>query len=220
MRDKGALVQGYNGQLAVDSEHQIIVAAELSNQAPDVEYFIPMLDQVLVNCEQIPDAALADAGYSSDANVRRVSARRVDVYIAPARIPHGEKKPPLDGKSTARAMKEAMRAKLNTDIGDALYRRRKAIVEPVNGQLKNRGLGALSLRGLHKARGEWSLIALTHNLLKLHRLAALNGRSRWALRPPPAPFFQPCKSSPPASVPTSAPHGQHRCLRQRSPSTF
>ena len=169
MRDKGAFVQGYNGQLAVDSEHQIIVAAELSNQAPDVEYFIPMLDQVLVNGERIPEAALADAGYFSDANVRRASARGVDVYIAPARTPHGEKEPPLDGKSTASAMKEAMRAKLNTDVGDALYRRRKAIVEPVNGQIKNRGLGALSLRGMDKARGEWSLIALTHNLLKLHR---------------------------------------------------
>lgn len=63
MRDKGAFVQGYNGQLAVDGEHQIIVAAELSNQAPDVEYLIPLLDRVLSNCEQIPDAALADAGY-------------------------------------------------------------------------------------------------------------------------------------------------------------
>ena len=191
MRDKGALVQGYNGQLAVDSEHQIIVAAELSNQAPDVEYFIPMLDQVLVNCEQIPDAALADAGYSSDANVRRASARRVDVYIAPARTPHGEKEPPLDGKSAARAMKEAMRAKLNTDIGDALYRRRKAIVEPVNGQLKNHGLGALSLRGLHKARGEWSLIALTHNLLKLHRAR----RAQWPLSLGPSATARPLFSA-------------------------
>ena len=181
MRDKGAFVQGYNGQLAVDAEHQIIVAAELSNQAPDVEYFIPMLDQVLVNCEQIPEAALADAGYFSDANVRRAHARGVDAYIAPARTPHGEKEPPIDGKCTASAMKEAMRAKLHTEVGDALYRRRKAIVEPVNGQIKNRGLGTLSLRGLPKARGEWSLIALTHNLLKLHKAR------RAPRRPPPVP---------------------------------
>lgn len=89
-----------------------------------------------------------------------------------------EKAPPLDGKPTASAMKEAMQAKLHTDVGDALYRRRKAIVEPVHGQVKNRGLGALSLRGLHKARGEWSLIALTHNLLKLHK-------ARRAPRPTP-----------------------------------
>jgi hypothetical protein len=65
-------------------------------------------------------------------------------------------------------MKEAMRVKLSTEQGDALYRRRKAIVEPVIGQIKNRGLGRLSLRGLHSAQHEWSLIALSHNLLKLH----------------------------------------------------
>ena len=168
MVDKGAFVQAYNGHIAVDSEHQIIVAAGLSNQAPDTEYFIPMLDRVLAGCEQIPDAALADAGFFSDANVRRAQARGVDVYIAPARTPHGEKEPPSDGKPSASAMKEAMRVKLSTEQGDALYRRRKAIVEPVIGQIKNRGLGRLSLRGLHSAQHEWSLIALSHNLLKLH----------------------------------------------------
>ena len=66
-------------------------------------------------------------------------------------------------------MKAAMREKLQSEPCDALYRRRKAIVEPVNGQIKSRGLGKLSLRGLPKARAEWSLIALSHNLLKLHK---------------------------------------------------
>ena len=170
MVDKGAFVQAYNGHLAVDGEHQIIVAAALSNQAPDAEYFIPMLDRVLAGCAQIPEAVLADAGFFSDANVRRAQARGVDVYIAPARTPHGEKEPPSDGKEPCKSpMKEAMREKLQSEPGDALYRRRKAIVEPVNGQIKSRGLGKLSLRGLSKARAEWSLIALSHNLLKLHK---------------------------------------------------
>lgn len=170
MVDKGAFVQAYNGHIAVDSEHQIIVAAGLSNQAPDAEYFIPMLDRVLCGCEQIPDAALADAGFFSDANVRRAQARGVDVYVAPARTPHGEKEPPPDGKGAATSpMKTAMQEKLKTEHGEVLYRRRKAIVEPVIGQIKGRGLGRLSLRGLHNARQEWSLIALSHNLLKLHK---------------------------------------------------
>lgn len=56
-----------------------------------------------------------------------------------------------------------------TPQGEALYRRRKAIVEPVFGQIKGRGFGRLSLRGLAQAQGEWTLIALTHNLLKLHK---------------------------------------------------
>ena len=170
MVDKGAFVQAYNGHIAVDSEHQIIVAAGLSNQAPDAEYFIPMLDRVLAGCEQIPDAALADAGFFSEANVRRAQARGVDVYIAPARTAHGEKEPPSnEAPAAASPMKAAMRAKLETELGEALYRRRKAIVEPVIGQIKSRGLGRLSLRGLHKVRQEWSLIALSHNLLKLHK---------------------------------------------------
>ena len=160
------------------SEHQIIVAAELSNQAPDAEYFIPMLDRVLCNCKQIPEAALADAGFFSDANVRRAIARGVEVYIAPARTPHGEKEPPPDGDvPSSSPCKAAMRAKLQTEHGDALYRRRKAIVEPVNGQIKSRGLGKLSLRGLPKARAEWSLIALSHNLLKLHKARRVQRQS-------------------------------------------
>ena len=170
MVDKGAFVQAYNGHIVVDSEHPIIVAAGLSNQAPDTESFIPMLDRVLAGCEQIPDAALADAGFFSDANVRRAQARGVDVYIAPARTPHGEKEPPPDGKAdVASPMKAAMRATLQTERGEALCRRRKTIIEPVIGQIKGRGLGRLSLRGLLSAQQEWSLIALSHNLLKLHK---------------------------------------------------
>ena len=67
-------------------------------------------------------------------------------------------------------MKAAMREKLETELGEALYQRRKAIVEPVIGQIKSRGLGRLSLRCLYKVQQEWSLIALSHNLLKLHKV--------------------------------------------------
>ena len=170
MVDKGAFVQAYNGHIAVDSEHPIIVAVGLSNQAPDAEYFIPMLDRMMAGCEQIPDAALADAGLFSDANVRRAQARGVDVYIAPARTAHGGKEPPSDEQlAAASPMKAAMQAKLQSELGEALYRRRKAIVEPVIGQIKGRGVGRLSLRGLLNAQREWSLIALSHNLLKLHK---------------------------------------------------
>ncbi len=182
MVDKGAFVQAYNGHIAVDGEHQIIVAAGLSNQAPDAEYFIPMLDRVICGCEQLPEAALADAGFFSDANVRRAQGRGIDIYVAPARTPHGEKEPPPEGKSaTTSPMKTAMRQKLETEPGEALYRRRKAIVEPVIGQIKGRGLGRLSLRGLHKAQREWSLIALSHNLLKLHKARRARRQS------PPSP---------------------------------
>ncbi len=169
MKAHGAFIQGYNGQLVVDAEAQIIVAPGLSNQAPDAEYFVPMLDRTLQLCGCSPEASLADTGYFSDANIRRAQARGLEVYIAPSRTPHGQKDPPPAPKTEPSALKAGMQAKLRTPQGEALYRRRKAIVEPVFGQIKARGFGRLSLRGLAKAQGEWTLIALTHNLLKLHK---------------------------------------------------
>lgn len=170
LKGPDGFLQGYNGQLAVCGEHQIIVAHGLSNQAPDAEYLVPMTDRVGAVCGQLPEVELADAGYFSDANVRRLQARGVEVYIAPARTPHGQKEPgPEEEAADPSSLKAWMRSQLQTERGDALYRRRKTIVEPVFGQIKGRGLGRLSLRGLGKARGEWALIALTHNLLKLHK---------------------------------------------------
>ena len=61
-----------------------------------------------------------------------------------------------------------MHAKLQTPEGRDVYRMRKAIVEPVFGQIKEaRGLRRFLLRGLEAARAEWSIICMTHNLLKL-----------------------------------------------------
>jgi transposase len=169
-KDKSGFVQGYNGQFVVDGEAQIIVAHGLSNQAPDAEYFIPMLDRTLTNCGRRPDATLADAGYFSDANICRAEARGLSVYVAPARTPHGLKEPPPDeDPPSVQTQKERMQRKLRSEEGDALYRRRKTIVEPVIGQVKARGFDRLSLRGHDKASGEWALIGLTHNLLKLHK---------------------------------------------------
>jgi transposase len=203
MKDKGGFTQGYNGQFVVDGEAQVVVAHGLGNQAPDAESFIPMIDRLLETCRERPDATLADAGYFSDANIRRAEARGAPVYIAPARTPHGQKEPPCDDESPPPGtLKELMQSKLLSPEGDALYRRRKTIVEPVFGQVKARGFSCLNLRGLWKARGEWALIALTHNLLKLHKahrrraVAPRPGRStglglpsRAALPPPARPFL-------------------------------
>src|SRR5262249_6716164 len=123
MKDKGGFTQGYNGHIAVCGEHQIIVAQGLSNQAPDAEYFIPMVDRLLSLCGRIPEATLADAGFFSEANIRRAEARGLDVYIAPARTPHGQKEPESDtapcGTNPAKA---AMQSKLKSERGEALYR--------------------------------------------------------------------------------------------------
>ena len=167
MKTHGGFEQGYNAQAVVDEEHQIIVALGVSNQSPDPEHFIPMLDRVVENLGARPKRVSADTGYFSEANIQRGESRGLDLYIATSRQKHGaatETAIPMEGENHYKAL---MKHKLSTPEGKAVYSRRKVIVEPVFGQIKNRGFRYFLLRGLEKVRGEWSLIALSHNLLKL-----------------------------------------------------
>jgi transposase len=166
MKTGDGFVQGYNAQIVVDEAHQVIVAQDVSNQSPDCQHAVPMMDRVVENCGAAPTRASADNGYLSESNVARMEARGIDAYLAPGRIKHGKG----DASATAEAADSAkarMRAKLATDEGHAVYARRKVIVEPVFGQIKNRGFRQFLLRGITKVRGEFALIALSHNLLKL-----------------------------------------------------
>jgi transposase len=171
MKSGDGFVQGYNAQFAVDDAAQIIVALGVSNQSPDCEHLIPMLDRVVENCGASPQRVSADNGYLSEENVARGSSRGIDLYIAPGRLKHHNADTAApDGHDDS--VKARMKAKLATDEGRAVYSRRKVIVEPVFGQTKNRGFRQFLLRGLEKVRGEWALIGLSHNLLKLHAASA------------------------------------------------
>ncbi len=167
-------VQGYNCQAAVDDAHQIIVAEAVTNQPPDVEHLAPMLEQVVENCGT-PKAITADTGYFSQANVAAAEALGIDPYIATERWKRGEPRPvaPRGRAPAGLTPKQRMRRKLLTRAGLAIYSRRKTTVEPVFGQVKQaRGFRQFLLRGIGKVRAEWSLMCLTHNLLKLYRVAA------------------------------------------------
>jgi transposase len=167
MKTNAGFEQGYNAQAVVDEEHQIIVAHGVSNQSPDAEHFIPMLDRVVENLGAPPKRASADTGYFSEANILRGAARGIDLFIATGRMKHHE---PAETNAPGEddfSIKMQMKIKLATDEGKKIYSRRKVIVEPVFGQIKNRGFRQFLLRGIEKVRGEWSLIALSHNLLKL-----------------------------------------------------
>ncbi len=128
-----------------------------------------MLDQVEENMGRKPEAASADAGYWSGANATDESAAAIDLHIATGRAKHGEAIETASGPPPAQAtVKEAMRHKLRTEAGRSIYKMRKAIVEPVFGQIKERrGFRRFSLRGLANVRGEWKLVCLASNLLKL-----------------------------------------------------
>ncbi len=163
--------QAYNAQAAVDSQAQVIVAADVTQEANDKRQLVPMLEQVAENVGQMPEKASADAGYFSEANVSDERLKGVDLHVAPDRQQHGELGPEVSGPPAAgKTVIEQMRQKLKTAAGQEVYKRRKAVVEPVFGQIKEvRGFRRFSFRGKVKVRAEWLLICLTHNLLKLFR---------------------------------------------------
>lgn len=180
LRD-GSFLQAYNAQIAVDEEHQVIVAAAVSNQGTDVEYFEPMLNRIVDNCEAVPERTTADSGYFSAANVHAAELMGTEPFIAVGKHRNDGiqvASPGLPQHQTSARL--AMRARLDTAAGRRAYARRKQTVEPVFGQMRAcRGFRQFSFRGLFKNRCEWLLVCLTHNLLKLfraptrHRPAAL-----------------------------------------------
>jgi transposase len=168
--NKGSFVQGYNAQAAVDATAQVIVAAEVTQQTSDNHQLLPMLKQVERNLGRKPQAASADAGYFSEANVTDESVAGIDLHIATGREKHTDVIPTASGPPPEGASaKQVMRHKLRTEAGRAVYKMRKAVVEPVFGQVKERrGFRRFSLRGLNKVRCEWKLVCAVSNLLKLY----------------------------------------------------
>ena len=168
---------------AVANEAQIIVSADVTDQANDSRQVEPMVAQTLehldaVGVEENIGAFTADAGYFSEDNVTALAANeRIDeAYIATGRLKHHEQVPdaPKGRPPQDLTTKEKMAHKLRTKKGREEYARRKAIVEPPFGQIKHcRGFRQFLLRGLEQMRGEWKLVCLTHNLLKLFRHGAL-----------------------------------------------
>jgi transposase len=162
--------QCYNAQAVVDDAHQVIVATRLGNNAADAPTFKPMVEDTIINCETTPGQVLADAGYFSEDNVAAAAEADVDAFIATGRMKHGETVPPAPrGRIPNNAtVKQRMARKLRTKAGKAAYARRKAIVEPVFGQIDTcQGGKRVLLRGLDAANAEWALLAACHNLRKL-----------------------------------------------------
>ncbi|MGH9668559.1 MAG: IS1182 family transposase [Terriglobales bacterium] len=170
-----------NAQIVVNEE-QIILAADVTHQANDKQQVEPMVAEAQQNLaaagveEQI-GALDADCGYYSEDNVSYLEGENIDAYIATERLKHHEQvvcasEGPVPEGLTP---KERMARKLRTQRGRATYAKRKGMVEPVFGQIKQaRGFRQFLLRGLEKMRGEWRLICMTHNLRKLF------GSARWA----------------------------------------
>jgi hypothetical protein len=178
----GSFHQCFNGQAVVDSQTQVIVAAELSDAAPDAQQLEPALDQLAENLAavdaELPETAalVADAGYFSEHNIRVTAGHGLDAHIATGRFTDTEPPAPAPRGPIAQhaTPKQRMARKLTTQTGHAVYARRKWIVEPVFGQLQTvQDARHLLLRGQSAARAQWRFHCAVHNLLKIHRNGGL-----------------------------------------------
>ncbi len=173
MKGADGFVQAFNGQIVVEEVCQLIVAQAVTQEANDKKQVEPMVEAIKAQAGQTPTQLLADSGYCSEGNLKLLEKKPMDVYIATGRQKHGAKpvrcKPgPLPQEATH---VDKMTRKLQTKAGAAVYAARKAIVEPVFGQIKQaRGFRQFLLRGINKVRGEWALVCTTHNILKMYRL--------------------------------------------------
>ena len=166
----GAFIQAYNVQAAVDAAHQLIVATDVTAQAADAPHLRPMAAAIAENMGKHPRRLSADAGYFNEDALKALVATEIDLYIAPEKVKHGQPVPPAPRGRLPQGLsaKDRMKRKLRTKAGRAVYRMRKAIVEPVFGQIKEaRQFTRFLLRGVAKVRGEWTLIATAHNLCRL-----------------------------------------------------
>jgi len=173
LRERGGrFVLGYTGEIAVSEDH-FIVAARVTQNVQDAGALVPMVDEVERTCRQRPQRVLADSGFYSNQNVAELSGRGIDVYA-----PDSNLACELNGGGVAQGVGRmpardpyllAMRQKLRTPEGQRRYRKRKTIVEPVFGVLKEqRGMRRFRLRGMDKVSIEWTLAAIAYNLGRLY----------------------------------------------------
>jgi hypothetical protein len=176
MKGADGFVQGYNAQAAVEPTLLLIVGQTVTEAANDKKQLMPMVELIEQQSGQRPDAILADNGYCSEENLEHLESteqpeRTIEGFIATGKQKHGEhrlpaKRGPLPQGATR---VDRMKRKLQTKAGKAVYAARKCVVEPVFGQIKQaRGFRQFLLRGKEKVKGEWALLCLTHNVLRLY----------------------------------------------------
>jgi len=172
LRQRGGFVLGYTAEIAVSDDH-LIVAQRVTQNATDNASLEPMVDEVEQRCGAPPGAALADSGFFSIDNLNRMEQRNIDAYVPDSNMACALN---LGTRCRTRACAPAhrrMRAKLRSPAGQAAYARRKAIVEPVFGVLKQqRGIRQFRTRGLNNVNNEFTLATLAFNLTRLHSMQA------------------------------------------------
>jgi transposase len=169
LRERGGFTLGYTATLAVSEDH-LIVAQQVGQAATDNDLLVPMLDAVERECGERPRQASADSGFFSLDNLQAMEERNIDGYVPDSNLARWLNR---GGRLRQRASNPAhrrMRGKLRDPAGRAIYGRRKAIVEAVNGVLKEqRGMRRFRQRGLQKVAVELALSCTAYNLTRMWR---------------------------------------------------
>jgi transposase len=170
LRERGGFVMGYTGEIAVNQKH-LIVAQRVTQNTTDNDSLIPMIEEAERQTGNRTEQALADAGFFSLDNIDQLEQRGVDVYLPDSNLARelntGQRCKRLQLTPTQRRMRQ----KLRSSAGRAVYGKRKGLVEPVLGTLKEqRGMNRFRLRGLAKVSIEFTLAAISYNLTRLFAL--------------------------------------------------
>ena len=173
LRERGGFVLGYTATVAVSEDH-LIVAQQVSQASSDNALLVPLLEAVERECGEGPKQVLADSGFFSQENLEELERRKIDGYVPDSHLGRElNRGVRVRGHSATRhRAQRRMRRKLRSPAGRAIYGRRKGIVEPVLGILKEqRGMRRFRLRGLAKVTVEFTLAAVALNLTRIWRTA-------------------------------------------------
>jgi len=170
LRQRGGFALGYTGQIAVSDDH-LIVAQRVTQNATDNASLAPMVEQVEQRCGAPPGAVLADSGFFSIHNLEQMEQRNIDAYVPDSNMAQALNLGTICRTRAFAPAHRRMRAKLRSPAGAAAYARRKAVVEPVFGVLKQqRGMRQFRTRGLQNVNNEFTLATLAYNITRLHAM--------------------------------------------------
>ena len=176
----GGFEQSYNAQAGVDIDTMMVVTAHVTQACNDKREVVPTLKQIgaLPEALGVVQTLIADNGFNSHANVVACAQAGIEPLLAIKRESHHKPlmerfAPDPDVPQTTDPMVNMVH-RLSTQVGKGLYKMRKQTVEPVFGIIKQvMGWRQMSMRGLAKAQGEWSLVTMAWNIKRMHVLRAV-----------------------------------------------
>ena len=166
LKQRSGFVLGYTATIAA-SEDQMIVEQRLTQETTDRDALLPTLEGVKQRCGQFPDKTVADTGFFALDRLQEAEKQGLDVYVPDPFLAHVLNRGGRLRGRARQAVHRRMRQKLRSKQGREVYRKRKALVEPVFGVLKEqRGLRQFRRRGRENVAVELSLATTAYNLTR------------------------------------------------------